>query len=111
MYFEKSSATNSNVFFKKNPLLVFLERSTCHQKRKNDLFVYSQCVQVFRQPPRERLPGEEVVHHPDDGGPLGVGDPVEDLVDLVRVSDGDGDGVGGGQGIHAHHRVLQEEKF
>ena len=109
-YFKKSSATNSNVFFRKF-LWFLLARSTCNQKRKNDLFVYSQCVQIFRQPPRECLPGEEVVHHPDDGGALGVGDPVEDLVDLVRVADRDGDGVGGGQGVHAHHGVLEDEKF
>ena len=34
----------------------------------------------------EGVCGEEVVHHADDGGPLGVRDPVKDLVDLVRVS-------------------------
>jgi hypothetical protein len=38
-------------------------------------------------------PGEEVVHHPDDRGPFGVGDPVKDFVDLVRMFDLDGNRV------------------
>ena len=50
--------------------------------------------------------GEEVVHHADDGRPLAVGDPVKDLLDLVRMLDGDGDGVGALQGVDPEH-VLE----
>ena len=41
-----------------------------------------------------------MVHHSEDGGPLGVRDPVEDLVDLVRVLDLDGDRMGALEGIN-----------
>ena len=46
-------------------------------------------TQVVSQAALEHLGGEEVIHHADDRGALGVRDTIEDLVDLVRVTDCD----------------------
>ena len=43
-----------------------------------------------------------MIHHPDDGGSLGVGNPVKDLIDLVRMVDRDGNGMGALKGVDPH---------
>ena len=60
-------------------------------------------VEVVGEAGPEGFLRQELVHHPDDGGSFGVGDGVEDLLDLVRMLDRDGDGVGGGQGVQPEH--------
>ena len=64
---------------------------------------HSLCVEVVGEASPERLFSEELVHHPDDGGALGVRNGVEDLGYFVRVLDRDGDGVGGGQRVQPEH--------
>ena len=49
-----------------------------------------------------------MVHHSEDGGPLGVRDPVEDLVDLVRMLDLDGDRMGALEGINLNLFPLRK---
>ncbi len=51
-------------------------------------------VEVVRHAGVERFQSQKVGHHADHGGPLAVGNAVENFVDLVRMVDGNGNRMG-----------------